>query len=45
MPHASTKKNEFQENALPVDENGDGKLDLLEFVVIFEATMAQSGVY
>ena len=28
-----------------VDVNGDGKLDLLEFVVIFEATMAQSGVY
>merc|ERR1711871_4009 len=28
-----------------VDVNGDGKLDLMEFVVIFEATMTQSGVY
>jgi calmodulin len=28
-----------------VDVNGDGKLDLLEFVVIFETTMAKEGVW
>jgi len=28
-----------------VDVNGDGKLDLLEFVVIFETTMAKVGVW
>jgi len=28
-----------------VDVNGDGKLDLLEFVVIFESTMASKGVW
>ena len=33
-----------QELILALDVNGDGKLDLMEFVVLFEQTMAKSGM-